>query len=330
MRIFVTGSIAYDHLMSFPGLFSEQLIPDQLHNVSLSFLVDDLTVRRGGVAANIAYGMGVLGLRPVLAAAAGTDFAEYGEWLAGNGVDVSGVLVSRRRHTARFVCTTDAAQNQLASFYPGAMSEAREISLIELAARTGEPDLVVISPDDPDAMMRHLAECREAGYAFAADVSQQLALLDRDRVRELVSGARYLFTNEYEHELLKQRTGWSGGEVLERVGTWVTTLGAKGVRLERRGADTVEVPTPSVVDPVDPTGGGDAFRAGFLTGVARGLDHVRSAQLGCVLAGLTLGVMGPQDYVWDAAVARERLLGAYGPAAADDVLGRISAGALAS
>lgn len=329
MRIFVTGSIAYDHLMTFPGLFSEQLLPDQLHHVSLSFLVDDLTVRRGGVAANIAYGMGVLGLRPVLAAAAGTDFAEYGQWLAATGVDVSGVLVSRHRHTARFTCTTDAAQNQLASFYPGAMSEARDISLVRLAESTGRPDLVVLSPDDPEAMMRHARECRQAGYAFAADVSQQLALLDRDRVRELVAGARYLFTNEYEHELLKQRTGWSGDEVRERVGTWVTTLGARGVRLEQ-GADAVEVPTPAVVEPVDPTGGGDAFRAGFLTGVARGLDQVRAAQLGCVVAGLTLAVTGPQDYVWDTSVARERLLGAYGPEAADEILGRISAGALAS
>ncbi|GAA0525889.1 carbohydrate kinase family protein [Paractinoplanes ferrugineus] len=324
MRVFVTGSIATDHLMTFSGRFTEQLIPEQLHTVSLSFLVDDLVVRRGGVAANIAYGLGLLGLRPVLAGAVGPDFADYRTWLQDHGVDTSGVLVSPRHHTARFVCTTDAAQNQIASFYAGAMSEARHIGLGELAERVGGPHLVLIGANDPEAMLRHVAECRARGYVYASDISQQLALLDRESVRRLVTGAAFLFTNEYEHELLTSRTGWSTEEVLDRAGTWVTTLGPAGVRLQRANESAVEVRPPGVVESVDPTGAGDAFRAGFLAAATRGLDLVRAAQLGCLLAGRSLVVPGPQDYDWDDASARETLSTAYGPEVADQILSRLA------
>jgi adenosine kinase len=311
--------------MTFSGRFTEQLIAEQLHTVSLSFLVEDLTVRRGGVAANIAYGLGLLGLRPVLTGAVGSDFDDYRRWLEANGVDTAGVLVSAERHTARFLCTTDADQNQIASFYAGAMADARHISLTDLAGRVGAPDLVVISPNDPEAMLRHVAECRQAGYPYAADVSQQLALLDRDGIRSLVAGARYLFTNEYEHKLLNRRTGWSTGEVLERVGAWITTLGAAGVRLERKGRPQIQVAAPAEVVPVDPTGGGDAFRAGFLAAVVRGLDEVRAAQLGCLTAGQTLTTVGPQEYRWDPVRADRQLRDAYGPDAADEILAALGA-----
>jgi adenosine kinase len=322
-RLFVTGSIATDHLMTFNGRFTDQLITDKLHALSLSFLVEDLTVRRGGVAANISYGLGLLGLRPVLTGAVGADFGEYRDHLEAHGVDTTGVRVCAERHTARFVCTTDADQNQIASFYAGAMAEAREISLTRLAGRVGVPDLVLISPNDPEAMLRHVAECRRAGYPYAADVSQQLALLDGAGVRDLVEGAAWLFTNEYEHELLKRRTGWSTAEVLARVGSWVTTLGAAGVRLETAGAAPIEMKPPAEVTPVDPTGGGDAFRAGFLAAVSRGLGMERAAQLGCLVAGWTLAAVGPQEYRWDPALARELLCGAYGSDAAGEILGAL-------
>lgn len=175
MKIAVTGSIATDHLMHFPGRFAEQFVADQLHKVSLSFLVDDLVVRRGGIAPNIAYGMGQLGLRPVLLGAVGADFADYRSWLERHGVDCESVHTSDLAHTARFVCTTDDDLNQIASFYAGAMSEARNIELAPVAARLGGLDLVLISSNDPEAMLRHTAECRQRGYPFAADPSQQLA-----------------------------------------------------------------------------------------------------------------------------------------------------------
>src|SRR5437764_4668420 len=198
MAVLVAGSIATDHLMSFPGKFSEQLLADQLHKVSLSFLVDELVVRRGGVAANIAFGMGQLGLRPVLVDAVGADFEDYRGWLERHGVDCGSVHVSEVAHTARFVCTTDEDNNQVASFYAGAMAEARNIELAPVAARFGGLDLVVISPNDPAAMVRHTEECRQRGYAFAADPSQQLARMSGADIRQLIDGATYPLTNDYE------------------------------------------------------------------------------------------------------------------------------------
>src|SRR4051794_13312558 len=168
MRVLVTGSIATDHLMSFPGRFADQLLPDQLDRISLSFLVEDLDVRRGGAAANIAFGLAVLGLHPVLVGAVGDDFADYRAWLDEHGVDTASVHVSETLHTARFVCTTDRDQCQIGSFYPGAMSEAREIALAPVAERVGGVDLVLVSPNDPVAMARHTEESRTLGIPFAA------------------------------------------------------------------------------------------------------------------------------------------------------------------
>src|SRR5262245_9271874 len=196
--IIVTGSIATDHLMVFPGRFTEQIVPEALESISVSFLVEDLAIRRGGAAANIAFNLGVLGLAPVLVGAVGADFAEYGQWLSAHGVDVSAVHVSQTKHTARFLCTTDSEQNQIASFYPGAMSESRDIELKPIVDRLGGTDLIVVGPNDPAGMVRHTQECRDLGYRFAADPSQQLASVDGEVIKQLVEGAAYLFTNTYE------------------------------------------------------------------------------------------------------------------------------------
>ena len=241
MPVAVTGSIATDHLMTFPGKFVEQFVEGQMENVSLSFLVDDLVQHRGGAGANMAYGLGLLGLQPVLVGAVGNDFAEYEAWLKRHGVDTQSVHWSEFKHTARFVCTTDAANNQIASFYSGAMSEAGNIELGPVAARVGGLDLVVVGPNDPAAMVRHTQECRQAGYAFAADPSQQLAWADGEMIRNLVDGADLLFTNEYESHLLQQKTGWDVDEVLSRVGTWITTRAAEGILVRQAGAEPISV-----------------------------------------------------------------------------------------
>ncbi|WP_405805393.1 carbohydrate kinase family protein [Streptomyces sp. NBC_00210] len=296
MRIAVTGSIATDHLMVFPGRFAEQLLKEQLERVSLSFLADRLEVHRGGVAANISLGLGLLGLNPVLVGAAGLDFAEYGAWLRANGVDTSAVRVSETLHTARFVCTTDEDQNQIATFYAGAMAEAPRIDLAEIAAQTGEPALVLVGADDPAAMLRHTATAHRLGVPVAADPSQQLARLDRDQARQLVDGARLLFTNEYEAALLLERTGWSEQDLLGQVGTWITTLGADGVSLARSGEPRLYVPAVPTDEIADPTGAGDAFRAGFLAGLAWELPQEQAAQLGCALATTVLESVGTQEY----------------------------------
>ncbi|GAB3205555.1 carbohydrate kinase family protein [Marinactinospora thermotolerans] len=319
MRIAITGSIATDHLMTFEGRFAEQLIADQLEQVSLSFLVDELEVRRGGVAANISFGMGCLGLTPFLVGSVGTDFADYRSWLERHGVDTSAVHVSELRHTARFVCTTDRDHNQIASFYAGAMSEARLIELTPLAERVGGLDLVLIGADDPEAMTRHSDECRERGIPFAADPSQQLARMEGPEVRGLIEGARFLFTNEYEKALAEQKTGWSDEEILDRVDVRVTTLGGKGVRIDRKGEPSLHVAAASVTTKVDPTGVGDAFRAGFLSALSWGLSLERCAQVGNAVAVHALEVNGPQEYTLTAESLTERIALSYGDEAAHEV-----------
>jgi adenosine kinase len=319
MKIAVTGSIATDHLMHFPGRFAEQLLPDQLHKVSLSFLVDDLVVRRGGIGANIAFGMAQLGLRPVLVGAVGSDFGDYRSWLERHGVDCHSVHVSEIAHTARFVCTTDEDMCQVASFYAGAMAEARNIELTPVAERLSGLDLVIISPNDPEAMIRHTEECRAQGYPFAADPSQQLARMSGDDVRGLIEGAAYLLTNEYEKELLESKTGLSDAAVLDRVGVRVTTLGKHGVRVTGRDIEPVLVPAARDVQAYDPTGVGDAFRAGFFAGLSWGLSLERSAQVGSVLATLVLETVGTQEYTVLAEEFVKRLAHTYGDDAAGEV-----------
>lgn len=319
VKIAVTGSIATDHLMSYDGRFADSLVPEALEKISVSFLVDDLEVRRGGVGANIAFGLGCLGLRPALVGAVGEDFEPYRSWLERHGVDTDSVLVSELKHTARFVCTTDRDQAQISSFYAGAMREAREIELGPVAERLGGLDLVLIGANDPVAMVRHTAECRERGIPFAADPSQQIPGLSPVEIRDLVSGAEYLFTNEYESMLIESKTGWSPADIAAIVGVRITTLGAAGARIEVCGQDPVHIGVAAVERVVEPTGVGDAFRAGFLAGRAWGLGLERSAQVGSVLAAHVVETLGTQEYRIQTRSFLDRLAGAYGADAAADV-----------
>ncbi len=312
MHIALTGSIATDHLMTFRGRFADSLVVEQLDKISLSFLAEDLEIRRGGVAANIAFGMANLGQRPVLVGAVGEDFHVYRSWLERHGVDCESVLYSETRHTARFVCTTDDDMAQIATFYAGAMSEARQIELGPIGTRVGGLDLVLIGANDPDAMLRHTRECRARGIPFVADPSQQLAFSDGELVRELIDGATYLITNEYEAGLTEKKTGWTADEIAERVGTRVMTRGKDGVVIETPGEDPIEVPVAREVRRADPTGVGDAFRAGFLTGLAVGLAHRESAELGAMLATYVIETVGTQEYELSTAGFMERLAEAYG------------------
>ena len=319
MAILITGSVATDHLMSFPGKFSDSLVADKIDKVSLSFLVEDLQIRRGGVAPNIAFGMGCLGLSPVLVGAVGPDFADYESWLQRHGVDTRGVHVSDAHHTARFVCTTDIEQNQIASFYPGAMSEARNIELKPIVDQAGGADVVLIGANDPLAMQRHTDECRFRGYPFAADPSQQLARMEGDEIKPLIEGAEYLFTNEYEAALIEQKTGWSPADLASMVQVRVITMGPDGARIERRGAEPVQVSVPEEERKADPTGVGDAFRAGYLAGQAWGLGDERSAQVGSLVATYVIETVGTQEYELAQRHFLERLAAAYGDDAAADV-----------
>jgi adenosine kinase len=299
MRIAVTGSIATDHLMTFPGRFGEQLLADKLDKVSVSFLVDGLEIRRGGVAANIAFGLGCLGLRPLLVGSVGSDFSDYRAWLEEHGVDTSELRESQTLHTARFVCTTDADLNQIASFYPGAMNED---AYLDLAALAGDVDLVVIGAGNPAAMMRLTEQCRARQIPFANDTSQQLATFDGDQIRDLVAGAAYLFCNDYEASLIEHKTGWSDAELTAQVGVRVTTLGSAGARVDRPGQEA----SPECV-------------AG-----AWGLSLERAAQLGNLVAVHALETTGPQEYRLDPPGLISRCALSYGQAAADELAVHLS------
>jgi adenosine kinase len=316
VRIAVTGSIATDHLMTFPGRFVDQLVAGKLDKLSLSFLADSLEIRRGGVAANIAFGMGGLGIEPLLVGTVGADFADYRAWLEAHGVDTSGVRESALHHTGRFICTTDADQNQIATFYPGAMTEDKDIDLREVP---GPIDLVLVGASDPDAMIGFTRQCREAGIPFAADTSQQLARADGEQVRELLDGAAYLFSNEYEAHLTEQKTEWSAGEVTARVGVRVTTLGQGGARIDRAGEEPVLVGPVPDAEPREPTGAGDGFRAGFLAAVAWGFGLERATQLGNLIAVHVLETVGPQEYELKPGQLADRFGAAYGPEAAEEL-----------
>jgi adenosine kinase len=323
MSQIVTGSIATDHLMVFPGRFAEQFVEGKLDKVSLSFLVDELKIHRGGIAANVAFGMAGLGLKPILVGSVGSDFAEYRQWLEAHQVDTRHVRVSEDLHTARFLCTTDADNNQIASFYAGAMNEARLIDLTAILRSERDVEIALICPDDPDAMLRHTETCRDSGTPFAADPSQQIARMDGPELRRLAAGARYLFTNEYERALLIRKTGWSADQLLGRVGAWVTTTGPAGVTIESSTGPAVSVPAAVLSTAVDPTGAGDAFRAGFLAGVCRGLGHEGAAQLGCAMAALVMETSGTQEYLLEPEEFLGRIGKSYGSGAAAAVATRI-------
>lgn len=318
VRIAVTGSIAMDHLMRFSGQFSESLVAEQLDRVSLSFLVEDLQIRRGGIAPNICFGLAALGLEPLLVGSVGEDFGDYRAWLERHGVRTWPIRVSETQHTARFICTTDSVNAQIGSFYTGAMAEARQIELQPIAERAGGLDLVVISPNDPEAMLRHTDECRSRGLDFVADPSQQMAWLDGPKIKRLIDGATYLFSNDYEDGLITQKTGWSHEEVLQRVAVRVITRGAKGSSVEIAGEPRLHIPVAREVARVDPTGVGDAYRAGFLAGLAWKVPLERCAQLGSLLATYAIEVVGTQEYRFDGTFLT-RFEDAYGTAAAAQI-----------
>lgn len=319
MRIGVAGSVGLDHLMTFPGKFTDSLVAGSLEKVSLSFLVDGLEVRRGGCAANISFGMANLGLSPILIAAVGKDWADYDAWLSRHGVDTSHVLISKDQYTAHFTVTTDTELNQIASFFPGAMSEARNIELAPIMAKTGRFDLLVISPDDPEAMLRHMEVALENNIPVAADPSQQMARMSGEEIQKLIAGATYLFMNEYELALAIQKTGWSDHEILEKVKYRVITQGSAGARVESIDGEFIKVICAQEKSKVDPTGVGDSFRSGFVAGLAWGLSHERCAQLGSMIATYVIETMGTQEYRFTNEEFIARFTEAYGEDAAREV-----------
>jgi len=292
LNILLTGSVAYDYLMTFPGLFKEQILPERLASISLSFLVESMSRQRGGVAPNIAYSMALLGEKPRVMATVGEDFGDYRAWLDSKGVDTSLMKVVDGLFTASFFATTDQASAQIASFYPGAMGVASSQSLKDLE---GKPDLVIVSPNAPDAMMKFPAECRDLGIKYLYDPSQQVLRLEGHELARDMEGAYFLFCNDYEFGLISKKTGWSLDQILEHVQVLVITRGKDGADLYM-GGDSVHIPTVPEDEIVDPTGVGDAFRGGFLAGYSHGFDWKLCGEIGSLAAVYCLEQRGPQSH----------------------------------
>jgi adenosine kinase len=304
MKIILTGSVAVDYLMSFPGYFREHILPEKLDTISLSFLVDRMTVQRGGVAPNIAYNIALLGGHPSIMATVGQDFGEYRQWLESKGIDTSLVKAIPGLFTASFFANTDRSNAQIASFYPGAMAHASELSFSELSEK---PDLVVISPNDPGAMIKYAEECQQLGIPYFYDPSQQIVRLDGATLRRGIEGARALFVNEYEFGLVEKATGLSKAEVLQHVDFLVITLGKKGALIATRQQEiTIPAFPPQTIQ--DPTGVGDAFRGGFLVGFSRGWSLELCGKMGSLAATYCLEQVGTQSHQYSPAefVARFR------------------------
>ena len=301
MSIIITGSIAYDYLMSFPGKFTEHFLPEHMNRVSLSFLVDTMDKRRGGCAPNIAYTLALLGQRPRLMGTAGQDFGEYGQWLQAAGVDTSLVKVVSDKFTASFFCSTDTESNQIASFYTGAMAHAAELSFrVAPDAR-----LAIISPNDPVAMIQYAEECRALDVPFIWDPGQQCARMSGDELAAGIDGAAIVICNDYEFELIRQKTGLDEAGVLSRAGALVITKGENGCTV-LQGSTSIDVPAVTPHRIVDPTGVGDAFRGGFLKGMADKAPYEVCARIGSVAATYALEHLGGQShtYTWTEFKAR--------------------------
>ncbi len=293
MEIIATGSIAYDYLMRFPGRFVEHIIPEELHQVSLSFLVDDMTRHWGGVAANIAYSMALLGLRPKLMGTVGRDFPDYRKRLEAVGVDTSTVIQIDEVFTASFFVNTDLDNNQIASFYAGAMGLAGQYALADVY--DGKPDLVIISPNAPDAMLNLAEECQQRGIRFIYDPSQQVPRLSGEELRRSMQGAYMMIVNAYESQIIQKKTGMTLNDLRDTIELLVVTHGKDGALIYTNG-DIIEVPVFPVKDIKDPTGVGDAFRAGFIRGIAAELPLQLAGQMGSLCAAYVLEQVGTQTH----------------------------------
>jgi adenosine kinase len=316
MKIVCTGSIAFDYLMTFPGYFRDHILPEKLESISLSFLVDSMIRYRGGCAPNIAYTLALLGEHPMVMATVGEDFCDYRIWLEARHVDTRYTREVPGVFTASFFANTDRANNQICSFYPGAMTFAGQVSLKELEEK---PDLVIVSPNDPGAMDQYVAECGELGYHFLYDPSQQVVRSSADELRRGAEGAFCLFVNEYEFELLCKHTGLILNKLLTWLNFLVITRGENGADVYANGQKYL-IPVVPPTKILDPTGVGDAFRGGFISGYSRGFDWQTCGQMGALAAAYCLEQCGTQNHTYSTVSFVERYRSHFDDHGALDIL----------
>ena len=309
-RIAVTGSVAFDTIMVFPGRFSDHILPDKTHLINVSFLVNRLERRRGGTAANISYTLALLGERPLLCAAVGSDFADYGGSLARTGVDTSAALGCDDVPTASCFITTDHEDNQITAFFPGAMARAADIDLRVM----DDVEHVVVAPDAPDGMIAHINQAREMGAKLVFAPAQQIPAISDETLVAGLDAAWLVVGNDYELELVRNRTGRSVADLAE-TSIVALTQGARGSRLHSAG-EVVEVAAVTPLRVVDPTGAGDAYLAGLMAGLRRGLDLATAGRMASLAATYAVEHQGPQAHRFSPAEFTARYREVFGGARA--------------
>ena len=295
MSVLICGSLAFDTISTFDGRFAQQILPDQLHILNVSFLVPTLKREFGGVAGNIAYGLKQLGGEPLVMAALGVDGAPYRERMQQWGISLEHVLTVTESHTAQAIIITDQDNNQITAFHPGAMQHAAQLKI------TADPtiQLAIIGPDGRDAMIQHAEQLAAAKIPFVFDPGQGLPMFDGDDLKRFVSQASWVAVNDYEGKMLADRTGQSLADISKsHLKGVVETLGAEGCNVYVQG-EVTHVPGVKAAAVVDPTGCGDAFRGGLLFGLSQGWDLVRATALGNRMGSLKIAVSGPQNYTVD-------------------------------
>jgi adenosine kinase len=313
VTVAVTGSMAYDYIMSFPDEFSRHILPDQISKLSVSFLVDSMRRERGGTAGNIAYNLALLGQPALLMATVGQDAPEYIAGLRARGIDTSGVLQLSNEFTASFFVSTDQINNQIALFYTGAMAKARQISFTEQAYQT--IDIAIISPNDPEAMVKYVKECRQLGIPYIYDPSQQIPRLTAEQLLEGIEGATVLIVNDYEYEMIKNKTGLTDNDLRNKVETVIVTQGESGSYIWNNG-DGFDIPSVTPARVADPTGVGDAYRAGIIAGMMRGYPWDVTGRLGAIVAAYVLEQHGTQRHNYNRRQVAERYQQVFGQTAA--------------
>jgi adenosine kinase len=310
MSFVITGSVAYDYLMRFPGRFRDHILPDSLDSISLSFLADSMRRERGGVAANIAYTMHLLGGDPMILATVGEDFGDYRHWLEEHGLSTAQIIEIADELTATFFVSTDLDQNQIANFYTGAMGHAHRYSLASRDLL--HASLVLISPNDPVAMLNYARECKRHGIPFAYDPSQQLARLSGSELEESIPGAAFLLCNEYELAMVQNKTGWTLDAIRSQVETLVLTLGKRGSVIYH-GADEIAVAAAPIERIDDPTGAGDAYRGGFFAAQGAGLSLEVAGKVGSLCSVYALEQIGTTAHRFSLEEFTARYVAVFGP-----------------
>ncbi len=314
MRIIVTGSLAYDYIMNFPGKFSDHILPDKVHMLTVSFLVDSMKKMRGGTAGNIAYTLAMLGAKTAIVSAAGQDFREYREFMDARGIDTKGIKEVANEFTASCFINTDMSNNQIVAFYPGAVVHAREVALESLGLQ--KDDWVIISPTDPESMARHTAECKKAGVKYIFDPGKQTPRLDKAQILGGIDGCAALIGNDYEFGMMARTTGLTEQQLIDMAPITFFTRGEEGSRIIVRGEAAIEIPVAKPEAVVDPTGAGDAYLGAIAFGLSRNLPLPVTGRVAALAATYAIELKGCQEHGFTVSDFAKRYQAAFGAALA--------------